>query len=362
MEMENEKKEIQKLFDAPISEDDINKIEQIREGINIEDSNYVAQFGAGVQSDVANFSDSILNEVRAKDVGYVGEIMTELMLKVKDLDAGNLAANNDGGFFSKLPFFNSMEKAVKKFIGKYQKMSVQIESIINNLEKAKMQLMKDTVMLDKVYEKNLDYMTNLNFYIAAGELKLDELEEKIIPELKAKADETADPMDVQRLNDATQFLSRFEKRVHDLKLSKTISIQTAPQIRLIQNNNHLLVEKIQSSLLNTIPLWKNQIVIAISIFRQKEALELQKQVSQTTNDLLRKNSEMLKQNTVETARESERGIVELETLKKVNDDLITTIDEVLTIQKEGHQQRMKAERELETIEKELKDKLSEVRK
>ena len=221
--------------------------------------------------------------------------------------------------------------------------------------------MKDITLLDGLYAKNLDYLRELSVYIAAGQMKLSELREKTLPELQAKAEASKDPMDAQRMQDFNQFLDRFDKKLYDLKLTRMVSIQTAPQVRLIQNSDQLLVEKIQSSILNTIPLWKNQIVIAISLFRQKKALDLQKEVTKTTNELLSKNSEMLKQGTVEVARESERGIVEIETLQKVNTDLISTIEETLRIQEEGRTKRQQAEGELARMEGELKARLTTIK-
>jgi uncharacterized protein YaaN involved in tellurite resistance len=250
--------------------------------------------------------------------------------------------------------------AIKKFIAQYEKVSVHIERIIGELDKARVTLLKDISMLDSMYETNLQYLRNLDYYIAAGMVKLKELQEKTLPELKAKAEASNDPKDTQRLQDFSQAMNRFEKKIHDLKLSRLIAIQTAPQLRLIQGNNQALVEKIQSSILNTIPLWKNQIVIAVSLFRQKKSLELQKEVSKTTNELLAKNSELLKQSSIDIAKENERGIVEVETLKKVNQDLITTIEETLKIQAEGRTKRQAAESEIIRLEGELKTTLKNV--
>lgn len=222
-----------------------------------------------------------------------------------------------------------------------------------------MQLLKDISMVDELYDKNLEYHKELEYYIVAGELKVQEIKDKLIPEMKAKAKASGDPIDAQKANDYAQLLNRFEKKVHDLKLSRMISLQTGPQLRLIQSSDQVLVEKIQSSILNTIPLWKNQIVIAVSLMRQEKALNQQKEVTKTTNDLLSKNSELLKDNTVEVAKESERGIVEIETLKKVNQDLLDTIDETLQIQKEGSMKRAEAEKELKQMEQDFKDKLTQ---
>jgi uncharacterized protein YaaN involved in tellurite resistance len=286
--------------------------------------------------------------MRAKDSGFVGDVLTNLLVKIKDVDAGSLSAKG---------FLGNLAGAVKRFIARYEKLSVQIEKIIDELDAARMNLLKDITLLDGLYAKNLEYLKELDMFIAAGQIKLQELQEKTLPELKAKAETSKDPVDAQRLQDFTQFLNRFEKKLYDLKLSRMIAIQTAPQVRLIQGGDQLLVEKIQSSILSTIPLWKNQIIIALSIFRQQKALGIQKEVTKTTNELLAKNAEMLRQNTVEVAKESERGIVEVETLKKVNDELIATIEETLRIQQEGRGKRQQAEAELVKIEGDLKERL-----
>lgn len=335
------------------------KVNEIVKTIDIEDSQCIVQYGVGAQSQIAGFADNILREVRAKDSGYVGEIMSDLVLKVKDLDVDSLSANQS--FMASIPIIGNMVDAFKRFLAKYQKLSTEIEKIVDELDKSRMQLLKDITMLDTLYEKNYEYLKELDCFIVAGALKLKEIQTTVIPEFKAKAEATKDPMDAQRYNDMTQLADRFEKKLHDLKLSRIISIQTAPQIRLIQNNDQVLVEKIQSSILNTIPIWKNQIVIAITLFRQKKALEVQREVTDTTNELLAKNSEMLKDSSIEIAKESERGIVEIETLKKVNADLIQTLEETIRIQQEGRVKRQQAETELQKIEMDLKDKLTAVR-
>ncbi|MBN2650881.1 MAG: toxic anion resistance protein [Spirochaetales bacterium] len=347
--MEGKKNESESIS---FMEADKVKIQEIKNQINISSSNDIVVFGVNAQKEISTFADTILSEIRSKDTGYVGDVLTDLVLKVKDLKVDKL----DGGA-SRIPILGNLWNATRKFIARYDKVSVQIEKIVDQLDSSRLNLLKDIAMLDTMYEKNQEYLRNLDCFIAAGEAKIKDLLATDLPALKAKAEETQDPSIAQNFHDLEQFVLRFEKRVHDLKLSRMISIQTSPQIRLIQSNNQTLVEKIQSSILNTIPLWKNQIVIAISLFRQKKAVEIQKSVTKTTNDLLLKNSEMLKQGSVEVARENEKGIVEIETLKKVNFDLISTIEETLKIQEEGRLKRKQAEAELLTLENELKSKL-----
>ena len=339
---------------SKLTPEEMSQVENIKSQINVADSQAVLTFGVGAQRDISNFSDNILQEVRTKDSGYVGNILSELVFKIKDLNVDGLSGKSG---LSKIPIIGGIWNSVRKFIANYEKLSVHIEKIVDELDNARMQMLHDITLLDNMYGKNLDYLKTLNLYIAAGQLKLQELENGMLVELKSKADETKDPEDVQKYNDFVQFINRFDKKLHDLKLSRMIVIQTAPQIRLIQNGDQALVEKIQSSILNTIPLWKNQIVIAITLFRQKKSLELQKEVTKTTNDLLTKNSEMLKDSTIEIAKESERGIVEIETLKKVNDNLISTIQETMKIQSEGKAKRQQAEKELVKMESDLKTQL-----
>ena len=335
--------------------EEIAQIQTIKQQINLEDSQAIITYGVGAQREISTFSDNVLSEIRSKDSGYVGEIMTDLVTNIKKVDVNGLEIKS--GFLSRLPIFSIFFNKVKKFVAGYQKLSVQIEKITDQLDNARMQLLRDITLLDNMFVKNQEYRKNLERYIAAGQLKIQELQTTTLPELRAKAEQTKDSLDAQQYNDFTQFLNRFEKKVYDLNLSRMISIQTNPQIRLIQNGNQVLVEKIQSSILNTIPLWKNQMVIAITLLRQRNSLQLQKEVTETTNELLSKNSELLKQGTIEITKESERGIVEIETLKKVNNDLISTIEETLKIQADGKAKRQQAEVELVKIENELKSKL-----
>jgi len=339
---------------SKLTPDEMKQVDNIKSQINVTDSQAIITYGVGAQRDISTFADNILNEVRTKDSGFVGSILSDLVFKIKDLNVDGLGSGNA---LSKIPIIGGIWNSVKKFIANYEKLSVHIEKIVDELDKARMQMLHDITLLDAMYGKNLDYLKNLDLYIAAGQLKLQELNDTMLVELKTKAETSKLPEDVQKYNDFAQFLNRFDKKLHDLKLSRMIVIQTAPQIRLIQNGDQALVEKIQSSILNTIPLWKNQIVIAITLFRQKKSLEIQKEVTQTTNDLLQKNSELLKDSTIEIAKESERGIVEIETLKKVNDNLITTIQETIRIQADGKTKRQQAEVELVKLESDLKNQL-----
>ncbi|MCI4625565.1 MAG: toxic anion resistance protein [Candidatus Magnetoovum sp. WYHC-5] len=341
------------------TDDEKNRIKEISAKINIDDAQETLQYGVSAQKSIASFSDNILNTVRSKDSGYVGDMLTDLLLNVKEMDVDNLAPTK-GGFFSKIPFLGSLVDSAKKFVAKYDKISVQIDKVTDKLDNARMELLKDISMFDNLYKKNLEYFRELNILITAGKLKVKECHETIIPQqeekIKAAAENEA-PMEAQALSDIQQKVNRFDKNLHNLLLSRNIALQTGPQIRLVQNANQELVEKIQSSILNTIPLWKNQIVIALGLYKQQKALQLQREVSDTTNELLRKNAEMLKANMTGIAKESERGIVDIETLRKTNADLISTIEETLNIQREGRNKRVEVEKELLKMESDLKNKL-----
>ena len=331
---------------------ELSKVESIKGNINLMDSSTPLTFGAEAQKEIAQFSDSILTKVRTKDSGEVGELLTDLVGKVKGFDVSEKKS-----FLSSLPIIGSMMNKAESIMDGYQKLSTHVEKIQSGLERSKVKMMEDVVMFDTMYQKNLEYFKELQLYIRAGEEKLDEMRNVTLPKLKAQAAAKNDPMAVQVVNDFEQSVDRFEKKIHDLKLSKTLAIQTAPQIRLIQNNDKVLIDRVQSAIYHTIPLWKNQMVIALGLGRQKEALAMQRAVSDATNDLLRRNAEMLKQNTIETAKENERGIIDVETVKKVNEDLISTIEETVRIQQEGRERRANAERELVAIEGRLKEAL-----
>ncbi len=353
-----EQTEKPKTLIETLSDEDKQRAYHLAEQIDPKNRAAVSLYGTKAQSKLADFSANILNHVKASDVGEVGEIISNLMSKLEEVDPEELQVEKRG-LFSRI--FGRVSRTVNEILSKYQKTGAQIDRITVKLEHCKNALMKDNQILERLYEKNKEYFQALNIYIAAGEIKLEELQTKIIPELKRRAEQTGDQMAYQEVNDMLQFSDRLEKRLHDLKLSRQITIQSAPQIRMIQNTNQTLVEKIQTSITTAIPLWKNQVAIALTLLRQKKAAEAQKQVSQTTNDLLLKNSEMLKTNAIDVARENERGLVDIETLKRTQENLIATLEETLRIQAEGRQKRQQAEQELVTMEEQLKQKLLEIR-
>ena len=329
------------------------EVEKIKEGLDLTDSAAIIDFGTAAQKNIADFSDSILCNVRAKDSGYVGELLGELLTNVKSFEP----KSSGGGFLKKLPLVSSLVGKAETMMQGYEKVSVQVEKVKTSLQKARMLMMKDVTMLDTLFAKNLEYFKTLELYIRAGEEKMQEMREVTLPKLRAQAAASSDPMAAQVVSDFESSVERFEKKVHDLKSSKTISIQTAPQIRLIQNNDKVLIDRVQSAIYNSIPLWKNQMVIALGLANQKKVLEMQHSVNEMTNDLLKKNAEMLKIGTIETAKENERSIVDIETVRKVNDDLVTTIEETLKIQQEGRAKRRAAEAELVALESRLKKAL-----
>ncbi|TGN11155.1 toxic anion resistance protein [Leptospira ilyithenensis] len=342
-----------------LTPEDLKKVRELADQIKLNDPNDIIQYGSSVQARVSEFADNVLAEIKTKDAGYAGELLNNLLFKVKDLDLDSLTG--EGGTLSKIPLIGGLFNSAKKFLAKFEDLHSQIEKIVEELHSARTNLTKDITLLQALYEKNLEYFKDIQVYIAAGDQKVKEVRDKILPEMLAKAQAQGDTLASQKYQDMVQMADRFEKKIYDLKLSRILSLQTGPQIRLIQNGNQVLVEKIQSSILNTIPLWKNQIVIALGLLRQKKALQAQQEVSKTTNDLLQKNAEMLKTGTVEIAKESEKGIIEIETLKKVNQQLIDTINETLKIQEDGRQKRKAAEQELVKIESDIKQKLLEAK-
>lgn len=359
---QNEIKQFQEKQTAPrlIDRLDANYQEQAKQlasQIDVNDAQAVIIYGANAQSKLSEFSQSMLSHVQANDIGPIGDSLNELMYRLQEANPDELRAG-EGNFFQRM--FGKVKQSIYEITAKYQKIGAQIDKVAVKLEHEKDGLIKDNQMLEQMYQKNKDYFDALNIYIAAGELKIDELQNQIIPQAVAKAQDSGDQMDVQIVNDYTQFLDRLEKRTHDLRLTRQVTIQQAPQIRLIQNTNQVLAEKIQSSIHTAIPLWKNQVVIALTLLRQKDAVTAQRQVSETTNDLLKKNAELLKVSAIETAKENERGIIDIETLQKTQDDLIETIQETLRIQKEGKEKRQAAEIELGVMEENLKQKLLEI--
>jgi len=352
----NEEKKV-RLIDV-IPEENRQKAYQLAGQIDPKNHQAMISYGTPAQSKLLSFSNTMLEHVQKQDLGEVGEIISDLMARFSEVNPDDLKPEKSS-FFARM--FGRISNSIQETLSKYQKTGAQIDRISVKLERSKNALLSDIGMLEKLYENNKEYFHALNVYIAAGELKLEELHEKTIPVLKKAAEQSNDQMKFQEVNDMIQFADRLDKRLYDLKLSREITIQSAPQIRLIQNTNQALVEKIQSSIMTAIPLWKNQVAIALTLIRQRHAVEAQKQVSKTTNELLLKNAEMLKTNTIETARENERGIVDIETLKRTQENLISTLEETLRIQEEGRQKRQNAENELTAMENDLRKKLIEMK-
>ncbi|MCY8594969.1 toxic anion resistance protein [Bacillus haynesii] len=341
-----------------LSEEKRRQAFQLAEQIDPKNHNSITLYGTQAQSKLLNFSHEMLEHVQKKDIGEIGQVLSDLMKKLEQVSPDELKTEKRN-FFSR--FFGRVSHSVQEVLSRYQKTGAQIDRISVKLEHSKSALINDNKMLERLYEKNKEYYEALNVYIAAGQLKLEQLNHKTIPELKEKSKTEHHHMAVQEVNDMIQFADRLEKRVYDLTLSRQITLQSAPQIRLIQHTNQVLAEKIQSSIMTAIPLWKNQVAIALTLLRQRRAVEAQKQVSATTNELLLKNAEMLKANTIETAKENERGFIDIETLKQVQDNLIGTLKETLKIQEEGRSKRLQAEEEIRAMEDGLKAKLLDMK-
>jgi len=346
-------KQARRLIDK-LPEERQQQAKQLADQIDATDQQAVLSYGANAQSKLSEFSQSMLNQVQASDIGPIGDSLNELMFRLQEANPDELRAG-EGGIFKRM--FGKVKQSIYEITAKYQKIGAQIDKVAVKLGHEQEGLIDDNQLLEQLYQKNKDYFDALNLYIAASELKMAELEEKTIPEAMEKAQQSGEQMDVQLANDYSQFLDRLDKRTHDLRLTREITLQQAPQIRLIQNTNQALAEKIQSSILTAIPLWKNQVAIALTLLRQKDAVTAQRQVSETTNDLLKKNAELLKVSAIETARENERGIVDIDTLQQTQNDLVETIEETLRIQKEGKADRRHAEVELNELEDNLKQKL-----
>lgn len=342
-----------KLLDR-LKPEEQEKAKQLADQIPVGNYEAIITYGANAQNELSRFSHKMLDHVQSKDIGPVGDVLSDLMGKLSEIDPEDLSDKKKSGL-SRL--FSKASRSIQEMMTKYQKLSTQIDRIGVQLEHSKRGLLEDVHMLDNLYEQNKTYFQALNIYIAAAEIKRDEIATVIIPEMQRKAELSNDQMAFQEVNDMGQFLDRLEKRLYDLQLSRQITIQSAPQIRMIQQTNQTLAEKIQSSIMTSIPLWKNQIAIALTLNRQRKAVESQRLVTKTTNDLLLKNSEMLKVNSIETAKENERGIVEIDTLKKTQENLIQTIEETLMIQADGRAKRKAAEVEIARMEEELKTRL-----
>ena len=341
------------LDESILTEEERKTVDEFAKQIDLTNSAMVLQYGAGTQKKMADFSEAALENVKSKDLGEVGELLSGVVKELRDFDE-----EEEKGFFG---FFKKASGRIESMKAKYAKAEANVNEIVKVLEKHQVQLMKDTALLDKMYELNLTYFKELSMYILAGKKKLQEVRSTRLAELTDRAQASGLPEDAQAAKDLDSMCERFEKKIHDLELTRMISIQTAPQIRLVQNNDTLMVEKIQSTIVNTIPLWKSQMVLALGVEHSTQAAEAQRKVTDMTNELLRKNAEKLKMATVETAKESERGIVDMETLKATNESLISTLDEVMNIQREGRQKRREAEAELQNMEQELKNKLLEIR-
>jgi len=348
-------KALQELDTSMLSDTEKATIEEFAKKIDIENPEHVLLYGASAQKKVAEFSDSALATVRTDQTGETGDMLVKLISEIKGFSTESDKPSGIRGLF-----WNA-RKNFEEIKNRYEKVDVNVDEVASSLEENQRMLLKDISMLNHLYETNTQYFKELTMYIVAGEKKLKEVREGILVELSEKAKASQDTMDAQRVNDLATACDRFEKKLHDLKLTRTVSLQMAPQIRLLQNNDSLLVERIQSTLSNTLPLWKSQIVISLGLARSQQALKAQTAVTDMTNELLKKNAEMLKMGTIETAREAERGIIDVQTLTKTNQDLIDTITEVMNVQKDGRRKRIDAEKQLLVMEAQLKQKLLELK-
>lgn len=342
-----------KLDDTILTEEERRMVDAFAQQIDLTNSSMILQYGAGTQKKMADFSESALENVKSKDLGEVGTLLTNVVTELKSFDE-----EESKGF---LGIFKKASNKVESMKAKYSKAEENVNQIVKALDNHQVQLLKDVAILDKMYDLNLTYFKELSMYILAGKKKLEEVRSTQLAELMSKAQVSGLPEDAQAAKDLDSMCNRFEKKLHDLELTRMISIQTAPQIRLVQNNDTQMVEKIQSTIVNTIPLWKSQMLLALGVEHSSQAAAAQRQVTDMTNELLKKNAETLKMSTIETAKESERGIADLETLKATNESLISTLDEVMNIQREGREKRREAEAELRNMENELKAKLLEIR-
>lgn len=352
-EIKPEEKEEPVMDENVLTDEERKMAEQFANQIDLTNSTMILQYGAGTQKKMADFSETALDNVRTKDLGEVGDLLSGVVQELKNFDE-----EEEKGFFG---IFKKQANKLQNLKSKYASAETNVNQICKVLEGHQVQLMKDIALLDKMYELNLTYFKELTMYIMAGKKKLKDVREKDLAEMKLKEQRSGLAEDAQSARDLESMCLRFEKKIHDLELTRMVSIQTAPQIRLVQNNDTIMAEKIQSTIVNTIPLWKSQMVLALGVAHSRQAAEAQREVTDMTNELLRKNAETLKMATVETAKESERGIVDMETLKATNESLISTLDEVMQIQEDGRRKRQEAEVELRKMEQELKDKLLQIR-
>lgn len=353
IEIIQEKKDEPLMDENVLTEEERKMAEQFAAQIDLTNSTMILQYGAGTQKKMADFSESALDNVRTKDLGEVGDLLSGVVQELKNFDE-----EEEKGFFG---IFKKQANKIQNLKAKYASAESNVNQICKVLEGHQVQLMKDIAVLDKMYELNLTYFKELTMYIMAGKKKLKEVQETQLAEMVDKAQKTGLAEDAQAARDLESMCQRFEKKIHDLELTRMVSIQTAPQIRLVQNNDTIMAEKIQSTIVNTIPLWKSQMVLALGVAHSRQAAEAQREVTDMTNELLRKNAETLKMTTIETAKESERGIVDMETLKSTNESLISTLDEVMRIQEDGRKKRQEAEIEMRKMEQELKEKLLKIR-
>lgn len=342
---------IAKQLDSSLNDDERKTVDEFSQQIDIANSQHVMLYGADAQKKVSDFADTILSDIKSKDTGNVGDMMSKLIGELKNFES---TTEKPKGLMA---WFSTPEKYIAGIRARFETVSDNVENIAGTLEKHQVMLLKDVSMFNHLYDMNIQYFKELTMYIIAGEKRLTQFREKEVAQARAHAEKTGDAMDAQKASDLNASADRFEKKLHDLKLTRQISMQMAPQIRLLQNNNALLIERIQSTLVNTLPLWKNQIVLAIGLEHSREAMQAQRAVTDMTNDLLKKNAESLKMGTIETAKEAERGIIDIETLVQTNQSLIDTMNEVVRIQEEGRQQRREAEKTLSRMEDELKNRL-----
>ena len=346
---------LMKELEGALSKEEIAQVEEFSKKIDINNTNAIIQYGAGPQKKMADFSEKTLENVRSKDLGEVGGLLSGLVTEIKGFD---IEDEKGGGLFG---FFKKKANSLTEIKARYDKVEVNVDKIVKSLDNHQITLLKDVAMLDQMYALNQTYYKELSMYILAGKKKIQHMKTVDLPELQKKAQESGSAEDAQKANDMSAMITRFEKKVNDLMLTRMIAIQTAPQIRMIQSNDQVMAEKIQSTIVNTIPLWKQQMVLTLGVEHQAQAAKAEREVTDMTNELLKKNSEKLKMATIETAKETERGIVDIETLKKTNENLISTIDEVIKIQTEGRAKRQQAEAELGKMETTLKKKLLEVK-